>query len=94
MRDTGPGMPKSIQKKLFDPHFTMGKNGHGLGLSVCSRIVKNHHGTIEVESEVGQGATFRIALPVNGKAGSEKQRLHSGILAVPEMSGTISQAAG
>jgi signal transduction histidine kinase len=94
VRDTGPGIPKTIQKKVFDPYFTTREKGHGFGLSVSCRIVKNHHGTIEVESEVGQGATFRIALPVNGKAGSEKQRLHSGILAVPEMSGTGSPAVG
>ncbi|OPX23404.1 MAG: hypothetical protein B1H02_05035 [Candidatus Latescibacteria bacterium 4484_107] len=90
--DTGPGIPKAIQEKVFEPHFSMRKNGHGFGLSVCYRIVENHHGTIAVESEVGKGATFRIFLPVHGKADKETQRLDSGALVAPE-TGTGSSAS-
>ena len=64
--DTGCGIPKEIQSKIFDPFFTtkdVGK-GTGLGLSVSYRILRDCGGTIEVESEEGKGATFRIDLPV------------------------------
>ncbi|MCK5118318.1 MAG: response regulator [Candidatus Latescibacteria bacterium] len=81
--DTGPGIPKALQEKVFEPHFSMRENGHGFGLSVCYRIAENHHGTIEVESEVGKGAMFRILLPVNGKEDMHLQRSDSGVLAAP-----------
>ena len=81
--DTGPGIPKALQEKVFEPHFSMRENGHGFGLSVCYRIAENHHGTIEVESEVGKGAMFRILLPVNGKEDMHLQRPDSGVLAAP-----------
>ncbi|MFQ5503883.1 MAG: sensor histidine kinase [Planctomycetota bacterium] len=65
--DTGPGMPEEIRSKVFDPFFTtkeVGK-GTGQGLAIAhSVVVEQHGGTIEVESEVGQGTTFRIRLPL------------------------------
>jgi PAS domain S-box-containing protein len=64
--DTGSGIPPEIIPRLFDPFFTtkpVGK-GTGLGLSVSFKIVEKHHGRIEVRSEVGKGATFRVILPV------------------------------
>jgi signal transduction histidine kinase len=50
---------------IFDPFFTtmpVGK-GTGLGLSICYSIISQHQGTIEVESQVGQGSTFTVRLP-------------------------------
>ncbi len=64
--DTGVGIPPENIPRLFDPFFTtkpVGK-GTGLGLAVSFKIVEKHHGRIEVRSEVGQGATFRVILPV------------------------------
>jgi PAS domain S-box-containing protein len=64
--DTGHGIAKEHIDKIFDPFFTtkgVGK-GVGLGLSVSHRIIEGHEGTIEVESELGKGSTFRIKLPV------------------------------
>jgi signal transduction histidine kinase len=64
--DTGSGIPKENLGKIFDPFFTtkgVGK-GTGLGLNVSYNIIKKHHGTLEVESEVGKGSLFRIRIPV------------------------------
>lgn len=68
--DNGSGIPESIRKKIFDPFFTtkpIGK-GTGLGLSLSYGIIQKHHGKIELESEVGQGTTFRITLPIHQNA--------------------------
>ena len=64
--DTGSGIPEAIRQKIFDPFFTtkpVGK-GTGLGLSLSYGIIQKHNGHIEVRSEVGQGTTFRITLPI------------------------------
>jgi two-component system NtrC family sensor kinase len=66
--DTGRGIRREDLRKIFDPFFTTKGPGHGagLGLAICQRIVKAHQGSIEVESDVGQGTTFLITLPVEG----------------------------
>ncbi|HBT88105.1 MAG TPA: hypothetical protein DEB50_06455 [Desulfobacter sp.] len=64
--DTGPGIEKAIQNKIFDPYFTtkkMGK-GTGLGLAMVAGIVKKHNGFITVHSQPGEGASFKVFLPV------------------------------
>jgi len=67
IKDTGVGIPKEIQGKIFEAFFTTQekKRGVGLGLSACYGIVKEHHGEITVESELGKGSTFSVILPVN-----------------------------
>jgi two-component system NtrC family sensor kinase len=63
--DTGSGIEKENLEKIFDPFFTTKDTGHGLGLAICYGIIKEHRGTILVESEVGKGTTFNIRLPVS-----------------------------
>ncbi|HYM13382.1 MAG TPA: ATP-binding protein [Bryobacterales bacterium] len=68
--DTGSGIPPENLQRIFDTGFTTKKAGvgTGLGLAICRKIIEDHHGKIEVESEVGRGTTFTISLPVEWKA--------------------------
>ncbi|OGV61301.1 MAG: hypothetical protein A2498_00830 [Lentisphaerae bacterium RIFOXYC12_FULL_60_16] len=61
--DTGCGMSPDIQQRIFDPFFTTKKTGHGLGLAAVLGIVKAHHGTIRLTSQVGVGTSFRVYFP-------------------------------
>ena len=63
-QDTGPGVTEGLGKQIFNPFFTTKKDGVGLGLSIVSKIVDQHHGWIRVSSEPGKGACFRVFLPV------------------------------
>ena len=62
--DDGPGIPDSIQDKVFQPFFSTKEEGTGLGLSIVSRIVEEHGGQISVKSGEGRGSRFIITLPV------------------------------
>jgi signal transduction histidine kinase len=66
VHDTGGGIPAKDRERVFEPFFTTkgDKGGTGLGLSVTYGIVTDHGGTIEVESEPGQGSTFTVWLPL------------------------------
>jgi signal transduction histidine kinase len=65
VKDTGVGIPDDIKDKIFDPFYTTkeGRGGTGLGLAVCSGIVKEHDGWIDVEAAEGGGTVFRVYLP-------------------------------
>ncbi|MCX5746521.1 MAG: ATP-binding protein [Proteobacteria bacterium] len=64
--DSGIGIPPAIKDKIFDPFYTTkeGSGGTGLGLAVCSGIVKEHDGWIDIEDAPGGGTVFRVFLPV------------------------------
>ncbi|MFQ6081899.1 MAG: PAS domain S-box protein [Candidatus Aminicenantia bacterium] len=64
--DDGPGIPEDALPKIFDPFFTTKEDTRsaGLGLSIVQRIIRDHQGEIRVSSEVGQGSTFTVGLPV------------------------------
>ena len=69
--DTGLGISESDRTRVFEPFFTtkeVGK-GTGLGLSICYKIVENHMGSLEFESVIGRGTTFRVYLPVSAEVG-------------------------
>jgi len=65
-QDTGAGIPPENLSKLFEPFFTTKKKekGVGLGLSVAYGIIQEHGGSIDVESEVGKGTTFKVEFPL------------------------------
>jgi two-component system NtrC family sensor kinase len=77
VRDSGTGIPPEVLPKIFDPFFTTKEEGKGmgLGLAVVYGIVNAHGGDIEVESQSGQGATFRVWLPLAGAAAAGATRL-------------------
>ncbi|MCJ7569735.1 MAG: ATP-binding protein [Anaerolineales bacterium] len=62
--DTGMGIPEENLDKLFEPLFTTKARGIGLGLAITRTLVEGHGGTLEVQSEVGEGSTFTVRLPM------------------------------
>ncbi len=67
--DTGKGMTQEVLSRIFDPFFTTkdGRKGYGLGLFVTHNIIREHEGTIEVQSSPGHGTTFLIRLPLKSE---------------------------
>jgi signal transduction histidine kinase len=63
-KDTGPGIAEENLNKIFEPFFTTKETGTGLGLAICYDIVKRNNGEITIESQVDQGATFTVWLPL------------------------------
>ncbi|MBI4008328.1 MAG: hypothetical protein HY354_07495, partial [Planctomycetes bacterium] len=62
--DTGKGISPENINQIFDPFFTTKEKGTGLGLSIVHGIVKEHRGTIDVESKLGEGTSFYISMPL------------------------------
>jgi len=62
--DTGAGIPPESLERIFRPFFTTKRGGTGLGLSLCRRIIRQHGGTLTVESKLGKGSRFIIRLPM------------------------------
>jgi PAS domain S-box-containing protein len=70
VRDTGVGMDEFVKSRIFEPFFSTKFAGRGLGLAAVQGIVRGHGGAMEVESEPGSGATFRLFFPAAKGAGA------------------------
>jgi len=77
VRDTGCGMSEETKARIFDPFFTTKTNGRGIGLATVVNIVRNHHGALLVESELGRGTTFRVVLPAGESQPAPRPRPES-----------------
>ena len=78
VRDTGPGMPKKEQQRIFDPYHRIDSDrerlsGLGLGLALCKRLVELHGGQIWVSSRTGKGSTFTFSLPIKSVNGEDME---------------------
>jgi len=65
IEDNGKGIEPENLQKIFEPFFTTKQRGTGLGLSIVYQIIKDHQGTIQVESTKGKGTTFKVSLPLS-----------------------------
>jgi K+-sensing histidine kinase KdpD len=62
--DTGTGMPEEVKRRIFEPFVTYGKkHGTGLGMSIVKKVIDDHKGKIEIDSELGKGTTIRMMFP-------------------------------
>jgi signal transduction histidine kinase len=68
VRDTGRGIPPETLSRIFEPFFTTKAEGTGLGLAISYGIVRDHHGTIDVDSRPDHGTTFTVTLPAAARA--------------------------
>ena len=73
IKDTGIGIPKSSLGKIFEPFHTTKDRGMGLGLTISRRVIEQHSGNINVESELGEGTTFIVRLPVAEMQGAQER---------------------
>ena len=64
LRDSGPGMSKEVKDRIFNLYYTTKAKGTGIGLSIVQRIIYEHGGLIEVDSQPGKGTTFIIKMPI------------------------------
>ncbi|NWG02460.1 MAG: ATP-binding protein [Syntrophaceae bacterium] len=67
IQDNGVGISKEHLSKIFDFMFSTKPMGSGLGLSIAKKIISDHHGEIDVKSEVNKGSTFKIRIPISPK---------------------------
>jgi signal transduction histidine kinase len=64
IRDTGSGIPKDVQEKIFELYFTTKTDGSGIGLAQTYQVMQWHYGTVDFETREGEGTTFRLRMPL------------------------------
>jgi len=82
--DTGRGMPREVQARIFDPYFTTKRSGGGLGLTVVRRIVRRYNGAIRCESAAGAGTHFAVLLPCAASAERACRPAASAPVSIPQ----------
>jgi PAS domain S-box-containing protein len=87
--DDGPGIPAEIIGKIFDPFFTTKRpgGGSGLGLTISLAVIKEHGGTIEIESVPGAGATIHVLLPAAAHGEAPAAPAASAVQSTPALAG-------
>jgi hypothetical protein len=75
LADTGPGVAEELREEIFNPFVTTKKTGVGLGLSIVSKIIDGHHGSIHVKNAPGGGAVFTLFFPLDGAGAIEPQAI-------------------
>ena len=78
LKDHGIGMEREMFQKIFDPFFTTKEKATGIGLTTSFSIIRDHQGTIEVESEKGVGSTFTVFLPAVVSRGEKERESQQG----------------
>ncbi len=87
--DNGCGMDDDTRRKIFEPFYTTKFTGRGLGMSAVLGIIKAHNGALQLESQPGQGTTFKIYLPVQPSKTETEEALQKAVSAAWHGSGTI-----
>jgi CheY-like chemotaxis protein len=72
--DTGSGMTHDIQSQMFEPFFSTKATNMGLGLTLVHGMIRQHGGTVDVESHLGRGTTVRVFFPIEPRTGPVQQR--------------------
>lgn len=91
VEDSGPGIPQALQSRLFEPWTQAGQStarqhgGSGLGLAICRRLAELMEGTLEVQSQVGQGSTFELTVPLPAATPVAKDPPASAVEASPSV---------
>jgi len=78
IKDNGPGIPEDKKEKIFEPFFSTKKGGTGLGLAIVKKIITEHKGKIKVFSRLGDGALFRVILPIRQSPEKTKEVQNEG----------------
>jgi signal transduction histidine kinase len=82
VRDQGPGIAPEVRDKIFQLYFTTKKSGSGIGLAMSYRVMQLHNGSVEFESQPGQGTVFHMKFPASEPAGAADSRAGQGVTEV------------
>lgn len=72
IQDYGCGIPENLLPRLGEPFYTLKEKGTGLGLMISQKIIKEHQGTLQIESKVREGTKVEIRLPTEGAKRKEQ----------------------